>query len=142
MQLSILDGVMAKFMEKVGATPVTMAFGEVAQAKANIESQLKERSIFDSLKEKVLANDLIVSQIRPKIPELRHFIFLKNAENQFISSSFEAPYHNKSGCKSLFALYESPFLSPLPHFEFFITILYEADTLTHLCLFGVYKRSR
>ena len=86
------------------------SFGEVAQAKANIESQLKERSIFDSLKEKVLANDLIVSQIRPKIPELRHFIFLKNAENQFISSSFEAPYHNKSGCKSLFAMYESPFL--------------------------------
>jgi TRAP-type transport system periplasmic protein len=31
MKIRILDGVMAKFMEKVGATPVTMAFGEVAQ---------------------------------------------------------------------------------------------------------------
>jgi TRAP-type C4-dicarboxylate transport system substrate-binding protein len=30
-KIRILDGVMAKFMEKVGATPVTMAFGEVAQ---------------------------------------------------------------------------------------------------------------
>jgi hypothetical protein len=80
------------------------SFGEVAQAKASIEFQLKERSIFDSLKEHVLASDLVVSQIRPKIPELRHFIFLKNAENQFICSSFEAPYLNKSGCKSLFAL--------------------------------------
>ena len=32
LKVRILDGVMAKFMEKVGATPVTMAFGEVAQA--------------------------------------------------------------------------------------------------------------
>ncbi len=31
LKVRILDGVMAKFMEKVGATPVTMAFGEVAQ---------------------------------------------------------------------------------------------------------------
>ncbi|MBL8381459.1 MAG: TRAP transporter substrate-binding protein [Burkholderiales bacterium] len=31
MKVRILDGVMAKFMERVGATPVTMAFGEVAQ---------------------------------------------------------------------------------------------------------------
>jgi TRAP-type C4-dicarboxylate transport system substrate-binding protein len=30
-KIRILDGVMAKFMEKIGATPVTMAFGEVAQ---------------------------------------------------------------------------------------------------------------
>lgn len=30
-KVRILDGVMAKFMEKVGATPVTMAFGEVSQ---------------------------------------------------------------------------------------------------------------
>ena len=30
-KIRILDGVMAKFMEKVGAVPVTMAFGEVAQ---------------------------------------------------------------------------------------------------------------
>jgi TRAP-type C4-dicarboxylate transport system substrate-binding protein len=30
-KIRILDGVMAKMMEKVGATPVTMAFGEVAQ---------------------------------------------------------------------------------------------------------------
>ena len=30
-KIRILDGVMARFMEKVGATPVTMAFGEVAQ---------------------------------------------------------------------------------------------------------------
>lgn len=31
LKVRILDGVMAKFMEKVGATPVTMAFGEVSQ---------------------------------------------------------------------------------------------------------------
>jgi TRAP-type transport system periplasmic protein len=31
LKVRILDGVMAKFMERVGATPVTMAFGEVAQ---------------------------------------------------------------------------------------------------------------
>ena len=31
MKIRILDGVMAKFMERVGGTPVTMAFGEVAQ---------------------------------------------------------------------------------------------------------------
>jgi TRAP-type transport system periplasmic protein len=31
LKVRTLDGVMAKFMEKVGATPVTMAFGEVAQ---------------------------------------------------------------------------------------------------------------
>ena len=31
LKVRILDGVMAKFMEKVGASPVTMAFGEVAQ---------------------------------------------------------------------------------------------------------------
>jgi TRAP-type C4-dicarboxylate transport system substrate-binding protein len=31
LKIRILDGVMAKFMEKLGATPVTMAFGEVAQ---------------------------------------------------------------------------------------------------------------
>ncbi|MBX9591190.1 MAG: TRAP transporter substrate-binding protein [Hyphomonadaceae bacterium] len=31
LKVRILDGVMAKFMEKVGATPVTMAFAEVAQ---------------------------------------------------------------------------------------------------------------
>ncbi|MGL4323390.1 MAG: TRAP transporter substrate-binding protein [Beijerinckiaceae bacterium] len=31
LKVRILDGVMAKFMEKIGATPVTMAFGEVAQ---------------------------------------------------------------------------------------------------------------
>jgi TRAP-type C4-dicarboxylate transport system substrate-binding protein len=30
-KVRILDGVMAKFMEKIGATPVTMAFGEVSQ---------------------------------------------------------------------------------------------------------------
>ena len=30
-KVRILDGVMAKVMEKVGATPVTMAFGEVSQ---------------------------------------------------------------------------------------------------------------
>lgn len=30
-KVRILDGVMAKFMEKLGATPVTMAFGEVSQ---------------------------------------------------------------------------------------------------------------
>lgn len=30
-KVRILDGVMAKFMEKIGATPVTMAFGDVAQ---------------------------------------------------------------------------------------------------------------
>jgi TRAP-type C4-dicarboxylate transport system substrate-binding protein len=30
-KIRILDGVMARFMEKVGATPVTMAFSEVAQ---------------------------------------------------------------------------------------------------------------
>lgn len=30
-KIRILDGVMAKFMEKIGATPVTMAFGEVSQ---------------------------------------------------------------------------------------------------------------
>ena len=29
--MRILDGVMAKFIEKVGGTPVTMAFGEVSQ---------------------------------------------------------------------------------------------------------------
>ena len=80
------------------------SFGEVAQAKACIELQLNERNIFDTLKAAVLAQDLVVSQIRPKIPELRHFIFHKNAENQFISSSFEAPYNSKSGCKALFAL--------------------------------------
>ena len=31
LKVRILDGVMAKFMEKVGATPVTMAFSEVSQ---------------------------------------------------------------------------------------------------------------
>ncbi len=31
LKVRILDGVMAKFMERVGATPVTMAFGEVSQ---------------------------------------------------------------------------------------------------------------
>lgn len=31
LKVRILDGVMAKFMEKVGATPVTMSFGEVSQ---------------------------------------------------------------------------------------------------------------
>jgi TRAP-type transport system periplasmic protein len=31
LKVRVLDGVMAKFMERVGATPVTMAFGEVAQ---------------------------------------------------------------------------------------------------------------
>lgn len=31
LKVRILDGVMAKFMEKIGATPVTMAFGEVSQ---------------------------------------------------------------------------------------------------------------
>jgi TRAP-type transport system periplasmic protein len=31
LKVRILDGVMARFMERVGATPVTMAFGEVAQ---------------------------------------------------------------------------------------------------------------
>ena len=31
LKVRILDGVMAKFMEKLGATPVTMAFGEVSQ---------------------------------------------------------------------------------------------------------------
>jgi TRAP-type C4-dicarboxylate transport system substrate-binding protein len=31
LKVRILDGVMAKFMEKLGATPVTLAFGEVAQ---------------------------------------------------------------------------------------------------------------
>ena len=30
-KIRVLDGVMARFMEKVGATPVTMAFSEVAQ---------------------------------------------------------------------------------------------------------------
>lgn len=30
-KVRILDGVMAKFMERIGATPVTMAFGEVSQ---------------------------------------------------------------------------------------------------------------
>ena len=30
-KVRILDGVMARFMEKIGATPVTMAFGEVSQ---------------------------------------------------------------------------------------------------------------
>ena len=30
-KVRILDGVMAKVMEKIGATPVTMAFGEVSQ---------------------------------------------------------------------------------------------------------------
>lgn len=84
------------------------SFGEVAQAKVSIESQLKERNIFNLMNDRVMANDLVISQIRPKIPELRHFIFLKNAENQFISSSFEAPYNNKSGCKALFALYVFP----------------------------------
>jgi TRAP-type transport system periplasmic protein len=34
MKIRILDGVMAKFMEKVGATPVTMAFAEVSQGLA------------------------------------------------------------------------------------------------------------
>jgi TRAP-type C4-dicarboxylate transport system substrate-binding protein len=33
-KVRILDGVMAKVMEKVGATPVTMAFGEVSQGLA------------------------------------------------------------------------------------------------------------
>lgn len=31
LKVRVLDGVMAKFMEKVGATPVTMAFSEVSQ---------------------------------------------------------------------------------------------------------------
>lgn len=31
LKVRVIDGVMAKFMEKVGATPVTMAFGEVSQ---------------------------------------------------------------------------------------------------------------
>lgn len=31
LKVRILDGVMAKFIEKVGGTPVTMAFGEVSQ---------------------------------------------------------------------------------------------------------------
>jgi hypothetical protein len=84
------------------------SFGEVAQAKASIELQLNERNIFDPLKAAVLAQDLVVSQIRPKIPELRHFIFHKNVENQFISSSFEAPYNSKTGCKALFALCDPP----------------------------------
>jgi hypothetical protein len=84
------------------------SFGEVAQAKASIELQLNERGIFDRLNAAVLTDHLVVSQIRPKIPELRHFIFLKNTENQFVSSSFEAPYNNKSGCKALFALCSPP----------------------------------
>lgn len=32
LKVRVLDGVMAKFMEKVGATPVTLGFGEVSQA--------------------------------------------------------------------------------------------------------------
>ena len=111
------------------------SFGEVAQAKASIELQLKERNIFSSLNDRVMANDLVVSQIRPKIPELRHFIFLQNAQNQFISSSFEAPYNNKSGCKALFALYDvlEPSSIIFLH-SCFQSLCHTSQVLTRVCI--------
>ena len=118
------------------------SFGEVAQAKSAIESQLKERDTFNTLQEKVLVNDLVVSNIRPKIPELRHFIFLKSAENQFMSSSFEAPYHDKSGCKALFSLCDSLSHQLTSLFYAFIFISCSAGIHTHLCLCVVCKKSK